>query len=235
MHRRAVLRALAIFTFGSMLPRPLLRETLAGFPAISGPGPYGPLLGPDALGLMLPAGFTAREVARAGELVPGTAHVWHAFPDGGAVFRARRGGWIYVSNSEQFAPNGGVGALHFDRGGTIVDAYTICTGTSRNCAGGATPWRTWLTCEEVATGLVWECDPTGASVPVARTALGTFQHEAVTIDRRRTPLSHRGPTRRPPLSLHTEPASASRERDPGGGGRERRRGDVARGAEPQSR
>src|SRR5262245_52301266 len=111
MHRRAFLQALATFAFGSLLPRPDLRQALAGFPAVAGPGPYGPLLAADALGLMLPAGFTAREIARGGEPVAGTGYTWHAFPDGGATFRARGGGVIYVSNSEQGAPSGGVSGI----------------------------------------------------------------------------------------------------------------------------
>ena len=36
-------------------------------------------------------------VARSEELVPGTLHVWHRYPDGGAVFPSQGGGWIYVS------------------------------------------------------------------------------------------------------------------------------------------
>jgi uncharacterized protein len=77
-----------------------------------------------------------------------------------------------------------VSAIRFARDGSIVDAYAICAGTARNCAGGATRWRTWLTCEEVATGSVWECDPRGDEPAVRRSALGTFQHEAVAVSTR---------------------------------------------------
>jgi hypothetical protein len=30
------------------------------------------------------------------------------------------------------------------KGRRVTDAYLICSGTARNCAGGATPWNTWL-------------------------------------------------------------------------------------------
>jgi secreted PhoX family phosphatase len=107
--------------------------------------------------------------------------VWHASADGGATFRVP-GGYVYVSNSEIDGPGGGVGALRFDHRSQLEDAYSICSGTDRNCAGGATPWGTWLTCEESSRGIVHECDPTGATPSIARPALGSFKHEAVAVD-----------------------------------------------------
>lgn len=141
----------------------------------------GPLGEPDDNGLRLPEGFTSRVVARSGERpYAGSPYLWHTFPDGGAVFPQPDGGWVYACNSE-FIP-GGVGALRFDANGEVTDAYSILFGSLLNCAGGPTPWGTWLTCEEYEGGNVYECDPTGANLPVRLPALGTFKHEAAAVD-----------------------------------------------------
>ena len=142
---------------------------------------FGPLLPADGNGLMLPAGFTSRIVAQG--LTPpvvASSYNWHPAADGGATFAKPGGGWVYVSNSEAGA--GGVGALSFASDGTIVDAYSILTNTSINCAGGPTPWNTWLSCEEFNGGRVYECDPFTSSQGSVRAALGTFKHEAAAVD-----------------------------------------------------
>jgi secreted PhoX family phosphatase len=156
------------------------REAYAA-PTPPGPSPYGAIApSPDANGLRLPAGFSSRIIARTALPVPGTSHIWHAAPDGGACFDLGNGAWAYTSNSE-LPLVGGAAVIRFDENARITSAATLCSGTNLNCAGGATPWGTWLSCEEWEGGQVIECYMDGGA-PARRTDLGTFSHEAVAVD-----------------------------------------------------
>ena len=177
------LTGLSVFAAGGLLRFQSLQAATAWSAPFASLEQIGPLQEPDANGVMLPPGFKSRIVARSGEApvaVPG--YTWHAAPDGGACFATPDNGWIYVSNSELRSNAGGVGALRFNSNGDVIDAYAILSNTSLNCAGGTTPWGTWLSCEEFALGQVYECDPYGEQPARVLPALGSFKHEAVAVE-----------------------------------------------------
>ncbi|MEZ5166600.1 MAG: DUF839 domain-containing protein [Acidimicrobiales bacterium] len=236
MDRRHFLRA-GVYTAGGTAGLPIIARAAAGE---AGTSPYGSLDGiaPDANGVILPAGFTSRIVAVAGEKVGSTDYEWPIFPDGAAVFDDGEGGWIHTVNSEVFvAGAGGVSAIHYDSDGEIVDAYRILDGSIANCGGGPTPWGTFLSGEEDfagGLGVLWECDPTGATEAKALTAMGRFPHEAAAVDpvREHVYETEDMPDGRlyrfTPTSYPRPDRGAAR----GGRRRRRRRGVVDRGARP---
>ncbi len=192
MDRRQFLRSGLIGAAGvGMLSTLDMATASAAEPGI---GPYGSIEGiqPDDNGIILPEGFTSRVIATSGDLVENTTHQWHIFPDGASTFPDGDGGWYYVCNSEVFnfmtgfEGHGGVSSIHFNKDAEIIDAFPILEGSHSNCAGGPTPWGTWLSCEEgffpPLWGKVWECDPTGQNAAISRDALGYFAHEAVAVD-----------------------------------------------------
>jgi hypothetical protein len=110
----------------------------------------------------------------------------------------RRYDGVFAKGAPSYDAGGGGGCvtLHFDvRRRELVRAYASLTGTVTNCAGGPTPWGSWLTCEEdvngsdtgVATlaqrhGYAFEVPASGGASAQPLAALGRFVHEAAAVD-----------------------------------------------------
>lgn len=184
---------------------------------------YGPLQ-PDPAGLMdLPRGFSYRIISRLGDrmddgfFVPDRADGMGAFRlderrmalvrnhelmprhrDGGAFRGAAPARIAAFDRAEGHPHPGGTTTIVYDyRSGRVEQQYLSLVGTIRNCAGGTTPWGSWLTCEEDVSragangqardhGWIFEVPAArkGIADPVPLTAMGRFNHEAAAVDPR---------------------------------------------------
>ena len=191
-------------------------------PPVVPPGDAGPDYGAlltslDSPEFEIPEGFRcvrlskgdAASSVRRGLHVPEKADGMAAFPlPNGNVRLIRNHERGYNPRAEPIAEpyydlmgRGGTTSLEVRISGTggdlrveLVDEFISLAGTSQNCAGGPTPWGSWLSCEETTRGLdigfrephgyVFEVpvSATGPVDPAPLKAMGRFKHEAAAVD-----------------------------------------------------
>lgn len=173
--------------------------------------------------LRLPKGFEYTVLGRAGEVMK-DGRPTPRNHDGMATFRVGDELRIvrnHEVNNRKPVNNIGIGTEnHYDEqagGGTttlvinpktneLINHFVSLSGTLVNCAGGATPWGSWISCEETTRGEIPHTGTDGYAAggfkkphgycfevradantnlpPVPLKAMGRFSHEAVAVDRR---------------------------------------------------
>lgn len=173
-----------------------------------GEGGYGELVR-EAGPLALPEGFRVRAFGAVDDPMSDGRPTPIAH-DGMAAFAAGSGRVRLLRNHEDrngptralvpdaaYDPLGGGGVVTLEldaASGELRRDFVSLSGTTVNCAGGPTPWGSWLSCEETTVGpshgyeqphgYVFEVPiaADGPVDPVPLRAMGRFSHEAVAVD-----------------------------------------------------
>ncbi|HYW31239.1 MAG TPA: alkaline phosphatase PhoX, partial [Gemmatimonas sp.] len=163
--------------------------------------------------ISIPRGFHAERLSVRGDMmddgvrVPQALDGMGAFAMGGNIVRLVRNHEIRdtAGSAKPFAGNpydakGPAGTttleveLRADGAATLRRQFSSLTGTFVNCAGGITPWGSWITSEETVagTGAGWlqnhgynfevPASANGPVTPVPLKEMGRFAHEAVAVD-----------------------------------------------------
>ncbi len=218
--RRKFLKQIASAGGGAAVTPSLFGLVAFGASRDSFDGNYGELVSsPDCPELDIPEGYRCLRLSsggvassvRDGLLVPNAFDGMAAFPLPNGNVRLIRNHEM-VDSAETGIP---IGDPHYDSrasGGTtslevrisergdgelaveLVDEFVSLAGTLVNCAGGPTPWGSWLSCEETLEGpdsgyaephgYIFEVpvEATGPVDPVPLRAMGRFVHEAIAVD-----------------------------------------------------
>jgi hypothetical protein len=222
MDRRTFLRRAAVMGGGFVAPS-LMGLSCISDPARPVPRTdgYGPLVrSPQVPELWVPEGFRVRKLSttRTPSLVNPDFQVRYGL-DGMSAFATRDRRTVRLVRNHEIADPAataqllGPGVRAYDRkagGGTstlelrqgrdgeveLVREFVSLSGTHVNCAGGRTPWGSWISCEETTNGPTHgyeqphgycfevPADADGEVEPVPLKALGRFVHEALAVDAR---------------------------------------------------
>ncbi|GGM21243.1 alkaline phosphatase PhoX [Dactylosporangium sucinum] len=190
----------------------------------SGGRPFPPLQDDPNGILALPAGFSYKIVTREGVTdMSGGQGKTPGLHDGTGVVGSGHNRLTIIQNHELTpfmttygvphiagtvydpgaANAGGCTVITTDGNGKLISEWVGIAGTVRNCAGGVTPWGTWLTCEETtinagatwsaggrtgtyekAHGYVFEVFPRDSAhqLPKPIKAFGRYDHEALAVE-----------------------------------------------------
>ena len=118
------------------------------------------------------------------------------FGDDNALLSQIDASLLYDAGFEKSPALGGTTTIIYDtEKQEVVREFLSLVGTRRNCAGGPTPWNSWITCEETTVkagkdvekhhGYNFEVPATmepSIAAPIPLKEMGRFNHEAVAVE-----------------------------------------------------